>query len=141
MCDNDGGKRRGERGSGGSPSPLRTANVTSAQLLGYLMRHGANQWGEADVRGALLFHWAAGCGNLEALEELVAGCDELGSGSRVPGAGTRRRSNEEAAPRNSGAHVALLWKALRDKSTGRSPRGGDGGGGTSYNIPRWGVTS
>lgn len=45
---------------------LQTANVTAAQLIRYLLQHGANPW-ETDARGASLFHWAAGCGNLEGI--------------------------------------------------------------------------
>ncbi|KAL7526965.1 hypothetical protein ACHAXR_001730, partial [Thalassiosira sp. AJA248-18] len=93
-----------------TPSMLQTANVTSAQLIQYLIQHGANPW-ETDVRGASLFHWAAGCGNLEGLQELVDGCDRLES--RLQARGT----NNTSSPKNPGVHAALLWKASRDDAT------------------------
>lgn len=71
----DAGKRKS---NSNSPSLLQTANVSSAQLPQYLVHRGANPW-ETDVRGASLFHWAAGCGSLEALQELINSCDRLES--------------------------------------------------------------
>jgi len=92
-----------------SPSLLQTANVTSAQLVRYLVEHGANPW-ETDVRGASLFHWASGCGNLQGLRELVDGCDLLES--RIEASGMT-----SAGPKSMGTHAALLWKASRDDAT------------------------
>ena len=95
-----------------SPTLLQTANATSAQLIKYLIQHGVNPY-ETDVRGASLFHWAAGCGNLEGLKELVNGCDMLDS--RLPyDAGER---DSILRPTNPGVHCALLWKASRDDAT------------------------
>ncbi|KAL7547075.1 hypothetical protein ACHAWF_010395 [Thalassiosira exigua] len=91
----------------GSPSLLKTANVTSAQLVRYLIQHGANPW-ETDVRGASLFHWASGCGNLDGLQALVEECDKLGS--RLPSRGIANSTS----PSTPGVHAALLWKASRD---------------------------
>jgi ankyrin repeat protein len=84
------------------PSLLDTANVTSAQLVTYLIQHGANAY-ETDVRGASLFHWAAGCGNLEGLKELVDCCNKRKAGSE---------SNSQLS--SPGYSAALLWKASRD---------------------------
>lgn len=86
-----------------SPSLLDTANVTSAQLVRYLIQHGANAY-ETDVRGASLFHWAAGCGNLEGLKELVDCCNKRKGGAS-------ESSLQLSSPGNS---AALLWKASRD---------------------------
>lgn len=88
------------------PSLMTTANVTSAQLIRYLIQHGANPY-EEDVRGASLFHWAAGCGNLDALRELVECCNEL----NVYRAATNDCTNCR------GIEAALLWKASRDHAT------------------------
>ncbi|KAL7496004.1 hypothetical protein ACHAWT_005468 [Skeletonema menzelii] len=85
-----------------APSLLDTANVTSAQLVRYLIQHGANAY-ETDVRGASLFHWAAGCGNLEGLKELVDCCNKRKEVSQS--------SLQLSSPGNS---AALLWKASRD---------------------------
>lgn len=86
-----------------SPSLLSTANVTSAQLVTYLIQHGANAY-ETDVRGASLFHWSAGCGNLDALKALVNCCN------------TRNviDSNSNSTLSTPGTSAALLWKASRD---------------------------
>ena len=92
-----------------SPSLLQTANVTSAQLVQYLIQHGANPY-ETDVRGASLFHWAAGAGNLEGLKELVIGCDQLDSRIQARGG----HGNTTNSPRNPGVHAAIIWKADRD---------------------------
>ncbi|KAL9190130.1 hypothetical protein ACHAXT_007341 [Thalassiosira profunda] len=92
-----------------SPTLLHTANVTSAELIRYLIQHGSNPW-ETDVRGASLFHWAAGCGNLEGLQELVACCNRL----------EYRRVGDDVngtSPKNPGVQAALLWKAARDDAT------------------------
>jgi hypothetical protein len=85
-------------------SLMTTANVTSGQLVRYLIQHGANPY-EEDVRGASLFHWAAGCGNLDALKELVACCNELDVNNG--GGGTI----------SDGIRAALFWKASRDHAT------------------------
>ena len=87
-----------------APSLLDTANVTSAQLVRYIIFHGANAY-ETDVRGASLFHWAAGCGNLEGLKELVDCCNKR-----------KRKEVSESSSRLSspGDSAALLWKASRD---------------------------
>lgn len=92
------------------PSLMTTANVTSAQLIRYLIQHGANPY-EEDVRGASLFHWSAGCGNLDALKELVVCCNELDF-HRAP---TNDTNSEKS--RSYGAQAALLWKASRDDAT------------------------
>jgi ankyrin repeat protein len=86
-----------------SPSLLSTANVTSAQLVTYLIQHGANAY-ETDVRGASLFHWAAGCGNLDALKALVVCCNTRNGIS----------SNSNSTLSTPGTSAALLWKASRD---------------------------
>ena len=93
-------------------SLLQTANVTSAQLVRYLIQHGSNPW-ETDVRGASLFHWAAGCGNLDGLQELVHSCNMLGY---VPQGGGDYILTANNTP-NPGVHAALLWKATRDNAT------------------------
>lgn len=94
------------------PCMMKTANVTAGQLIRYLIQHGGNPY-EEDVRGASLFHWAAGCGNLEALQELVTSCNELDF--------DRMATNETQATENSqscyGVQAALLWKASRDNAT------------------------
>ena len=95
-----------------SPSLLRTANVTSAQLVRYLIQHGADPW-KTDVRGASLFHWAAGCGNLDGLQELVDGCNMLGFAPQ----GRRDHIITDKTVSNPGVHAALLWKASRDDAT------------------------
>ena len=97
--------------NGNSPSLLQTANVTSAQLVKYLIVHGANPY-ETDVRGASLFHWCAGSGNLDGLKELVDGCDRLDLRIQARGG-----SNDKTSPQNPGVHAALLWKASRDDAT------------------------
>jgi len=98
--------------NGNSPSLLQTANVTSAQLVKYLIEHGANPY-ETDVRGASLFHWCAGSGNLDGLKELVDGCDRLDLRIQA-----RRGANDNnTGPSNPGVHAALLWKASRDDAT------------------------
>lgn len=48
----------------------RHVNVTSAQMIRLLIKHGGNPV-EKDVRGVSLMHWAAGAGNLDGLKELV----------------------------------------------------------------------
>jgi len=99
-------------GNNNSPSLLQTANVTSAELVRYLIEHGANPY-ETDVRGASLFHWCAGSGNLDGLKELVDGCDrlDLRIQARV------RAIKNNTTPPNPGIHAALLWKASRDDAT------------------------
>ena len=97
------------KNSSKSPSLPQTANVTSAELIRYLIHHGANPW-ETDVRGASLFHWAAGCGNLEVLQELVNSCDRLGPKFQTGGFNS-------TSPKHPGVHAALLWKASRDDAT------------------------
>ena len=99
-----------ENGKQGSCNPLMmtTANVTSAQLIRYLIQHGGNPY-EEDVRGASLFHWASGCGNLDALKELVVCCNELDI--------DRTMTSKMQQVRHSqlyGVQAALLWKASRD---------------------------
>jgi len=84
------------------PSLLDTANVTPAQLVRYLIQHGANAY-ETDVRGVSLFHWASGCGNLEGLKELVDCCNKRKTGLES--------NSQLSSPGNS---AALLWKASRD---------------------------
>ena len=86
-----------------NPSMMTTANVTSAQLIRYLIRHGGNPY-EEDVRGASLFHWASGCGNLDALKELVVCCNEV-------------EVEQADQSQYNGAKAALLWKASRDDAT------------------------
>lgn len=90
------------------PSPLTTANVTSAQLIHYMIKHGGNPY-EEDVRGASLFHWAAGCGNLDGLKELVNSCNQLDF--------DRMGTKNDTATNNHGYQAALLWKASRDDAT------------------------
>ena len=97
-------KQQPDKQINSSPSLLQTANVTSAQLVQYLIQHGANPY-ETDVRGASLFHWAAGAGNLEGLKELVKGCDQLDS---------RIQARRGPFTSNPGVHAAILWKASRD---------------------------
>ena len=77
--------------------------MTSAQLVTYLIQHGANAY-ETDVRGASLFHWAAGCGNLDALKALVVCCNTCNVIS----------SNSNSTLSTPGTSAALLWKASRD---------------------------
>lgn len=96
-----------------SPSLLQIANVTSAQLVGYLIQHGSNPW-ETDVRGASLFHWAAGCGNLDGLQELVHCCNILGY---VPQGREDHSFHTAMTSSNPGVHAAILWKASRDGAT------------------------
>ena len=45
-------------------------NITAAELVELLIRHGANPL-ERDNRGVSLLHWAAGSGNLEAVKVLL----------------------------------------------------------------------
>ena len=87
-----------------APSLLDTANVTSAQLIHYLIQHGANPY-ETDVRGASLFHWAAGCGNLDGLKELVNCCNKREAGQGI---------NSQLP--NPGYSAALLWRSCRDNA-------------------------
>lgn len=54
------------------------------------------------VRGASLFHWAAGCGNLEGLKELVDGVECLESRLQVT------RTGNSTTPKNPGVHAALV---------------------------------
>jgi ankyrin repeat protein len=49
--------------------PLQHVNISSANVISLLLRHGANPL-ELDVRGTSLLHWAAGCGNLGAVQVL-----------------------------------------------------------------------
>lgn len=84
------------------PALMITANVTSEQLIRYLIQHGGNPF-EEDVRGASLFHWAAGCGNLNALKELVTA--------------TTNSSYWAENSQKYGVQAALLWKASRDDAT------------------------
>ena len=51
------------------------------------------------VRGASLFHWAAGCGNLEGLKELVDGVECLESRLQVT------RTGDSTTPKNPGVHA------------------------------------
>ena len=95
-----------------SPSLLKTANVTSAQLIRYLIQHGSNPW-YTDVRGASLFHWAAGCGNLDGLLELVHGCNMIQYAPHDEGDYGFTGTDSS----NPGVHAALLWKANRDDAT------------------------
>lgn len=50
--------------------PLAHVNITSGQVIALLLHHGANPM-ELDARGVSLLHWAAGCGNLEAVNVLL----------------------------------------------------------------------
>jgi ankyrin repeat protein len=45
-------------------------NITNAQIIDVLIRHGANPH-ETDIRGATLLHWAAGAGHVQAYETLL----------------------------------------------------------------------
>lgn len=94
-------------------SLMTTANVTSAQIIRYLIQHGANPY-EEDVRGASLFHWAAGSGNLQALNELVTCCNQLGL-DKMSTNDTKHAGSGHLI--NPGFHAALLWKASRDDAT------------------------
>ncbi len=93
---------------------LETANITSGKLIRYLVQHGANPF-ETDVRGASLFHWSSGCGNLEGLQTLVDCCNHIGCehAERMQG----MKMEDDVIPRNPGMHAALLWKASRDHAT------------------------
>lgn len=94
------------------PSLMQTANVTSAQLVRYLIQHGGNPY-EEDVRGASLFHWSAGCGNLDGLRALVQSCDQL----QTDRMNHQKKSEDDYLPEKPGIHAALLWKASRDHAT------------------------
>ena len=50
--------------------PLQHVNITSGDLISLLLQHGANPI-ERDARGVSLLHWAAGCGNLGAVQVLL----------------------------------------------------------------------
>jgi len=93
---------------------LDTANVTSGKLIRYLVQHGANPF-ETDVRGASLFHWASGCGNLEGLQALVDCCNQIS----YTHAEIRKemKKEDDDINYNPGMKAALLWKASRDHAT------------------------
>jgi hypothetical protein len=50
--------------------PLQHVNITCGELISLLVQHGANPV-ERDTRGVSLLHWAAGSGNLGAVQELL----------------------------------------------------------------------
>jgi len=83
----------------------RTADITPGQMVRLLIHNGANPL-ETDVRGISLLHWAAGCGNGDALEALAA--------AAFPAAAARGGALREAAVRleaeRDGATV-LHWAA------------------------------
>ncbi len=57
---------------------LERYNVTSGQMVYLLCKHGANPF-ETDVRDISLLHWAAGSGQLDALQELIRAQQEVHS--------------------------------------------------------------
>ena len=62
---------RGELVQHNNTWPLQyMPNLTSAELVDLLVRHGANPL-ELDNRGVSLLHWAAGTGNLQAVQVLL----------------------------------------------------------------------
>jgi ankyrin repeat protein len=50
--------------------PLQHINITSGEIISLLIQHGANPV-ERDTRGVSLLHWAAGSGNLGAVQALL----------------------------------------------------------------------
>jgi ankyrin repeat protein len=50
--------------------PLLYVNMTSSKLISLLIQHGGNPL-ERDIRGVSLLHWAAGTGNLAAVQVLL----------------------------------------------------------------------
>lgn len=50
--------------------PLDHINISSSEILRLMIQHGANPL-ERDIRGTTLLHWAAGTGNLAAVQELL----------------------------------------------------------------------
>lgn len=83
--------------------PLRHINITSADILQLLIRHGANPR-EKDIRGTSLLHWAAGTGNLEAVQVLCKYFSVL-------------------EPTNRDGATPLHWAAAGANSKGTSIRG------------------
>mmetsp|Transcript_18089 Transcript_18089/g.27966 ORF Transcript_18089/g.27966 Transcript_18089/m.27966 type:complete len:638 (+) Transcript_18089:104-2017(+) len=61
---------RNELCQNNNPWPLDYVNVSSGDMIELLIQHGANPL-ERDARGASLLHWAAGCGNLDAVKCLL----------------------------------------------------------------------
>jgi ankyrin repeat protein len=50
--------------------PIDRINITSSQLIRLMIQHGAPVQ-KRDHRGVSLLHWAAGTGNVDALQELL----------------------------------------------------------------------
>jgi ankyrin repeat protein len=83
---------------------LKHYNITCGQMIYLLTKHGANPF-ETDVRDISLIHWAAGSGQLDALQQLIIARDNEGRGHQ------HRRGHRE------GVEDAVKMKAERDGAT------------------------